>query len=84
MHCGKGHRFSPNQSSLSHNFSYKDIKNGMLGLGMAPKEILSRLFNPFDLKVLDLYLEKRHWDVQKRSPSRGSGYMGLREIIQFW
>ena len=24
MHCGKGHRFSPNQSSLSHNFSYKD------------------------------------------------------------
>lgn len=40
----------------------------MLGLGMVPKEILSRLFNPFDLKVLDLYLEKRYWDVQKRSP----------------
>ena len=33
----------------------------MFGLGMAPKEILSRLFNPFDLKVLDLYLEKWLW-----------------------
>ena len=33
----------------------------MFGLGMAPKEILSRLFNPFNLKILDLYLETWLW-----------------------
>ena len=33
----------------------------MSGLGMAPKEILSRLFNPFNLKILDLYLETWLW-----------------------
>ena len=33
----------------------------MFGLGMAPKEILSCLFHPFNLKILDLYLETRLW-----------------------
>ena len=33
----------------------------MFGLGMAPKEILSRLFNLFNLKILDLYLETSLW-----------------------
>ena len=33
----------------------------MFGLGMARKDILSRLFNQFNLKVLDLYLETWLW-----------------------
>ena len=33
----------------------------MFGLGMAPKESLSRLFNPFNLKILDLYLENYYY-----------------------
>ena len=33
----------------------------MFGLGMAPKEILSRPFNPFNLKILDLHLETWLW-----------------------
>ena len=33
----------------------------MFGLGTALKEILSRLVNPFNLKVLDLYLEMWLW-----------------------
>ena len=33
----------------------------MFGPGMAPKEILSRLFDPFNLKISDLYLETRLW-----------------------
>ena len=33
----------------------------MFGLGMVPKEILARLFNPFNLKILDLYLEMWLW-----------------------
>ena len=33
----------------------------MFGLGMAPKEILSGPFNPFNLKILDLCPEKWLW-----------------------
>ena len=36
----------------------------MFGLGMALKEILSRLFNSFILKILDLYLETWLWSRQ--------------------
>ena len=31
---------------------------------MLPKEILSRLFNPFNLKILDLYQELWLWSPQ--------------------
>ena len=37
------------------------LLDGMFGLGMALKEILSHLFNPFNLKILDLYLETWLW-----------------------
>ena len=33
----------------------------MFGQGIAPKEIISRLFNPFNMKILDLYLETLLW-----------------------
>ena len=33
----------------------------MIELDMTPKEILSRLFNPFNLKILDFYLETWLW-----------------------
>ena len=33
----------------------------MFGLDMAPKETFSRLFNPFNLKILDLNLETWLW-----------------------
>ena len=78
-YCLKGHRFSPIPSSLSHNCSNKTFRNGIFGLGMAPKEILSCIFSPFKLKtlILDLYLET--WlfvaaDMCRKSPSRGSIY----------
>ena len=45
------------QPSLSDNFSNNTVRDGMFGLGMAPKKILSRLFNPFNLKILELDLE---------------------------
>ena len=48
-------------SFLSDNFSNKTVRDGIFGLGMAPKEILSRLFNPFNLKMLDLYPETQLW-----------------------
>ena len=32
-----------------------------MGLGMAKKEILPRVFNPFNLKILDMYLETSLW-----------------------
>ena len=54
-------RFSHIQPGLSDNFPNKTVRDGMLGLGMAPKEILSRLFNSFNLKILDLYLETWLW-----------------------
>ena len=61
MHCAEEDRFSLIQPSLSDNFSNKTVRHGMFGLGMAPKEILSGLFNPFNLKILDLYLETWLW-----------------------
>ena len=33
----------------------------MFGLGMTLKEVLSSLFNPFDLKILNLHLETQLW-----------------------
>ena len=45
------------QPSLSDNFANKTVRDGMFGLDMALNEILSRLFNSFNLKILDLYLE---------------------------
>ena len=47
----------PIQPSLSDNFSNKTVRDGKFELGMAPTEFLSRLFNPFNLKILDLYHE---------------------------
>ena len=56
----------------------------MFGLGMAPKEILSRLFNPFNLKILvPGNVVMVAIDMCGKSPSRGSGYMGLRENVHF-
>ena len=51
------------QPSLSDTFSHKTIRDGMFGLDMAPKEILSCLFYPFNLKMKDLetYLETWLW-----------------------
>ena len=51
--CTEGDLFSPIQLSLSDSFSNKTVRDWMFGLGMAPKEILSYLFNPFNLKILD-------------------------------
>ena len=51
--CTEGDLFSPIQLSLSDSFSNKTVRDWMFGLGMAPKEILSHLFNPFNLKILD-------------------------------
>ena len=64
MLCAEGDQFSPIQSSLSDNLSNKTVRDGMFGLGMAPKRmvfLLSRLFNPFNLKILDLYLKMWLW-----------------------
>ena len=35
----------------------------MFGLGKAPTQILPRLFNPFNLKILDVYLETGLWSL---------------------
>ena len=46
------------------------VKPRMFRLGIVPKEVLFRLFSPFNLKILDLYLEKwlcRHWYVRKKA-----------------
>ena len=48
----EGDPFSPIQPSLSDNFCDKTVRYGVFGLRMALKEILSRLFNPFNLKIL--------------------------------
>ena len=56
----------------------------MIGLGMVLKEILSRLFNPFNLKILDLYLEMWLWSPRicaEKALQGGSGYMGLHKNI---
>ena len=43
--------------SLSDNFSNKTVRDGMFGLGL----ILSHLFNPLNLNILDMYLETWLW-----------------------
>ena len=56
----------------------------MIGLGMVLKEILSRLFNPFNLKILDLYLEMWLWSPRicaEKALQGGSRYMGLCKNI---
>ena len=58
----------------------------MFGPGIAQKDILSCLFNPFNLKILDLYLGNVVMvatDLCGKSPPRESGYIGLRENIHF-
>ena len=59
--CAEGDRFSPIQSSLSDSFSNTAVRDEMFGLSIVPKEILSRLFNPFNLKILDFHLETWLW-----------------------
>ena len=51
--CTEVDPFSPSQLSLSDSFPNKTVRDWMFGLGMAPKEILSHPFNPFNLKILD-------------------------------
>ena len=60
-YCAKGDPFLLIQASLSDTFSKKTVRDWMIGIGMAPKVILSRLFNPFNLKILELYLETWLW-----------------------
>ena len=49
------------QPSLSDNFSNKTVRDGVFGLDMVPNEILSRLFNSFNLKILDLFPQTWLW-----------------------
>ena len=56
--------------------SNKTVKDGMFGLSIAPKEILSCLFKPFNLKI-SLALGNMAMfgtDTCGKSPSPGSGY----------
>ena len=46
----------PKETDLSHSFLNKTVGDGMFELGIASKEVLSLLFNPFNLKILDLHL----------------------------
>ena len=48
-------------ANLPDNFSAKTVTDKIFGLGMAPKEVLSRLFNLYNLKILDLHLETWLW-----------------------
>ena len=74
----QGDLFSPIQPSLSDNFSNKIVRDGMFGLGMAPKEILSRLFSPFNLKILDLYLETWLWSSLRCAEK------ALHRVVDIW
>ena len=68
------------------NLRWNTLRNGMFGLGMASKEILSHLFNPFNLKIFDLKpgnVVMVATGICGKSPSRRSGYMGLRENTLF-
>ena len=68
----------PIQPSFSDNLSNKTVRDGVFGLGTAPKEILSRLFNPFNLKILDLYLETWLWSPLIR------GEKALHRGVDIW
>ena len=59
-HCAKGHWFSPVQACFSDYFSNKTVKDGIFGLDMLSNEILSRLFNQLNLKILDISVYGRH------------------------
>ena len=54
-------------------------------VGVAPKEILSLVFNPVSLKILDFYLEMWLWwpHMCGKNPSLGSGYIRFREHRDF-
>ena len=57
----------------------------MFWLGIAPKEILSCLFNPFilDRRLVAPNVVMVDTDMCGKSPSRGSGYMELHKNMQF-
>ena len=57
-------------------FSDKTVKDGMFGLSIAPKEILSCLFRPFNLKIRLVLGNVAMFatDACGKSPSPGSGY----------
>ena len=59
-HCAKGEWFSPVQACFSDYFSNKTVKDGIFGLDMLSNEILSRLFNQLNLKILDISVYGRH------------------------
>ena len=65
------------------NFSKKTVRDLMFGLGMAAKEILSHLFNPFNMKTVPEYMIMIATDICGKSLSQGSEYMGLCENIHF-
>ena len=69
------------QPSLSDKFPNKTVRDGMFGLGMALKEILSCLFNPCILKILDLYLETwfGHYRYVWRKPFTGEWIYGIMQ-----
>ena len=76
----------PVLANLPDNFSAKTVTNEIFGLGMVPKEVLSRLFNLYNLKILDLHLETWLWSPliwTEKTLHRGSGYTGLRKNIYF-
>lgn len=54
-------------------------------VGVAPKEILSLVFNPVSLKILDFYLEMWLWwpHMCGKNPSLGSGYIRFRDHRDF-
>ena len=60
-------------------------ESGMFGLGIAPKEKRSRLFNPFSIQEYQLYLETWVWSPlisTEKSPC-GNRQTGLCQRIQF-
>ena len=76
---------APTRLSGSWRSCLAFVRSGMFGLGMVPKEKLSRLFNPVSIWESDLYLETWLWSplICKEKAPFGSGYTGLRERIQF-
>ena len=50
-YCAEGERFLLFEASLSENVLKKTSKDGMFGLSRVPKEILSSVFNLFNLET---------------------------------
>ena len=71
--------------SVPDYFSNKTVRNSIFWLCMALKEVLSRPFNSFKLKTVNLYLETWLWllliSAKGKSRSRGSRQLGLCENI---